>query len=124
MKTTADKHGDVYAGGKGCIWRWRICGTATDDMWDDNDGKMGCKDGDVLGKYQQGITANLRAYRCSGIIVIVHNISGEDSFGRAWWRRCGKTRMDTTVEEMRYGNRRDVGRLIWQNRLKEQQRTG
>ena len=31
-------------------------------MWDDGYGDMGWKDGDVLGKYQQGTTTNLRAY--------------------------------------------------------------
>ena len=27
------------------------CGTATDDMWDNGEGKMGCNDGNGLGKY-------------------------------------------------------------------------
>ena len=41
---------------------------ATDEMWDDGDGEMDWKDGDILGKYQQGTTTNLRAYRRSRIM--------------------------------------------------------
>ena len=52
------------------------------------------------------------------------NISDEESGGRAWWQRCGTTGMDTAVEEMRYGNRRDVGRWICQNGLEERRQTG
>ena len=62
MKTAADKYVAGDAGQQGWIWQGRRCGTATDDMWDDGDGKMGCKDGDGLGKYQQVTTANLRVY--------------------------------------------------------------
>ena len=41
---------DIYETYSG-IQRQRRCGTATEDMWDDEYGKMGCKDGDGLGKY-------------------------------------------------------------------------
>ena len=78
---------------------------------------MGCKDGNGMGKYRQGMTANLRAYRRSGIMVMVDKISGVDSGGQALWRRCGTTGMDTTVEEMRDGNRRYLGQQRWRNGL-------
>ena len=78
---------------------------------------MGWKDSDGLGKYRHETTTNLRAYRRSEIMGMVDNISGEDSGELARWRRCGTTEMDTTAEEMRYGNRRDVGRWRWQNGL-------
>ena len=58
---------------------------ATYDMWDDEDGKMGCKDGDGLVKCQQVTTANLRAYRCSRIMGMADNIRGEDRGGQARW---------------------------------------
>ena len=83
MKTAAEKHGVGDSGKYGWIRRRRRCGTATDDMWDNRDGEIGCKDGDGLGKYQQGTTANLRAYRRFGIIGMADNISGEDSGVRA-----------------------------------------
>ena len=35
-----------------------------------------------------------------------------------------ETVVDTAVEEMRDGNRRDVGRRRWQNGLEERQRIG
>ena len=38
-----------------------------------------------------------------------YKVSGEDSGGQAWWRRCGTTGIDTAAEEMRDVNRRDVG---------------
>ena len=84
---------------------------------------MGWKDGDGLSKYRQGMTINLRAYRCSGIKEMADKVSGEDSGGRAWWRRCGTAGIDTAVEEMRDGNRRDVGRRIWRNGLEERRQT-
>ena len=46
--------------------------------------------------------------RCR-IMGMVDKVSGEDGGGRARWQRCGTTGMDTEVEEMRDGNRRDVG---------------
>ena len=51
MKTSEDDHGGGDSGQHGWIQRRRIFGTATDEMWDDGDGEMGCKDGDGLGKY-------------------------------------------------------------------------
>ena len=51
MKTAADKYGGGYEGQKGWIRRQKRCGTEIDEMWDDRDDKMGCKDGDGLGKY-------------------------------------------------------------------------
>ena len=62
VKTAADKHGGGDAGQQKWIMRWKICRTATEEMWDDGDGEMGWKNGDRLGKYQQGTTTNLRAY--------------------------------------------------------------
>ena len=105
MKTAAYEHDGGDAGQQGWIRRWRICWTATDEMWDDGDGEIGCKDGDGLGKYRQGKTANLRAYRRSRIMWMAEKISSEDSVGRAWWSIYGTARMDTAVEEMRDGNR-------------------
>ena len=78
---------------------------------------MGWKYCDRLVKYQQGTTTNLRAYRLSGIMGITDKVSGEDSGVRAQWRRCGTKDMDTTAEEIWDGNRRYVGRRIWQNGL-------
>ena len=51
-------------------------------------------------------------------------VRNEDSGGRARWRRCGTTGMDTAVEEMRYGKRRNVGQQKWRNGLDERRRTG
>ena len=74
-------------GQQGWIRRQRICDTATEDMWDDGDGEMDWKNGDGLGKYQQGTTTNLRAYRCSdklgmGATTDLHINSG------CIWRLC------------------------------------
>ena len=77
-------------------------------MLDNVYGEMGCKDGNGLGKYQQGTNANLRAYQYYGITGMLDKVSSEDSDGRERWRRCGTTCIDTAVEEMRDGNRRDV----------------
>ena len=49
-------------------------------------------------------------------------VSGADSGGRARWWRCGTIGIDTAAEEMRYGNRGDVGQRIWRNGLEEWQR--
>ena len=65
MKTALDKHGGRDVGQQVFIWRWRIYRMAIEEMWEDVYGKMGWKNGDGLGKYQQGKTTNLRAYRCS-----------------------------------------------------------
>ena len=113
MKTAADEHGGGDAWKKGWIRRKRRCGTAADEMWDNGDGKMGCKDGYRLGKYQQGTTANQRVYRCSRIMGMAEKISGEDSGGRLQLRIWWTTGMDTAVEDIWDGNRRDVGRRRW-----------
>ena len=39
------EHGGGYAGQQEWIWRRRRCGTATDEIWEDEDGEMGCKVG-------------------------------------------------------------------------------
>ena len=65
MKTAADEHGGGDAGQQVWIRRRSIYGKAKEEMWDNEDGKMGWKNGNELGKYQQGTTTNLRAYRCS-----------------------------------------------------------
>ena len=51
MNTAADEYGEVDVGQHGWIRRWRRCGIATEEMWDDGDGEMGWKDGNRLGKY-------------------------------------------------------------------------
>ena len=50
-------------------------------------------------------------------------VSGEDSGGRAKWRRCRITGMDTAAEEMWDGNRGDVEQWIWRNGLEGRRRT-
>ena len=61
-------------------------------------------------------------WRC-GIMELADKVSGEYSDRLSWWWRCGTTCMNTAMEEMRDGNRRDFGRRIWQNRLEERRRT-
>ena len=109
MNTSADEHGGGYAGQQRWIWRRRKYGTATDEMWDDEDGEMGYKDGDGMGKYRQRTTAKVRAYRCSRIMGMADNFNSKDSGGRSHSMRCGTKGMDMVVEEMWDGNRRDVG---------------
>ena len=53
VKTAADENGGGDAGQQIWIWRRRRCGTATDEMWDDGDGKMGGKDGGILGNIKR-----------------------------------------------------------------------
>ena len=55
---------------------------------------------------------------------MLEKVRGEESKGRALWRRCRKTGMDTATEEMRDGNIRDVVRRRWRNGLKEWRQTG
>ena len=62
-------------------------------------------------------------WRC-GIMGMEDKVSDKDIGGRAWWRRCGKTGMDTAAEDMWDGNRRDVGQKRWRNELEKRQRTG
>ena len=69
-------------------------------MWNGRDGEMGWKDSDGLGKYRQVTTTNLRAYRRSGRMGMADKVRGGDSGGQAQWRRCRKTGIDTTAEEM------------------------
>ena len=84
---------------------------------------MGCKEDGGLGKFQQGTTANLRSHRCSGIMRMADNIRGEDSSGQARWHICETIDMDTVVEEMWDGNRRDVGQWRCRNGLEERRQT-
>ena len=82
MKTAEDDHGGGEEGQQGWIWRRRICGTATYEMWDDGDGETGWKDSNGLGEeILTGKTTNLRAYRRSGIMGMADKVSGEDSGG-------------------------------------------
>ena len=62
----ADENGGGDAEQYVLIRRRRRFRTATEEMWDDRDGRIGWKDGDGLGKYRQGTTTNLRSYRRSG----------------------------------------------------------
>ena len=124
MKKAVDEHGGGDAGHQVWIWQRRRCGTTKDEMWDDGNGEMGWKDGNKLVKYRQGMTTNLRAYRRSGIMGMADRVSSEYSNGQAWWRRCGTTGIYTAAEEMRDGNRRDVGRRRCRNGLEEWRRTG
>ena len=61
--------------------------------------------------------------RC-GIMGMTDKVSGEDGGGWAGWQRCEKIGMDKAAEEMRDGNRRDVGRQRWRNGLEEWRQTG
>ena len=97
---------------------------ATDEMWDDGDGKMGWKDCDGLRKYRQGMTTNRRAYRRSRIMGMSYKVRGENSGGQAQWRRCKTTGIDTEAEETKDGNRRDVGQQRQRNGLEGWRRTG
>ena len=65
MKTAVDEHSGGDAGQHGWIRQWRRCGTSIQAMWNDVDGKMGWKNGGVMGKYLQVTTTNLRVYHCS-----------------------------------------------------------
>ena len=87
MKTAADEHGGGYTGQQGYIRRRSRCGTSTDEMWDYRDGKMGWKDSDGLGKYRQGTTTNLRAYRPSDNLGVgaMTDLNGDSGFV---WRLC------------------------------------
>ena len=66
----------------------------------------------------------MRAYICSEIMGMADKISGEDSGRQAWWQRYGITGMDTAVQIILDGNRRDVVQQRWQNGLEERQWTG
>ena len=70
------------------------------------------------------MTTTLRAYRRSWIMEMRDKVGGVDSGGRSWWWIFRTTGIDTAVEEMRDGNRRDVGRRRWRNELEERQWTG
>ena len=117
MKKAADEHGGGDTRQQVLIRQRRRCWTATDEMWDDGDGEMGWKDGDGLGKYRQGTTTNLRAYPRYGIMGMADKVSGEETVELSRWRRCGTTYMNTVAEEMRDGNRRDMGQRRWRNEL-------
>ena len=81
MKAAAEDHGVEDTGQQEWIRRWRICGTATDEIWDEGDSEIGRKDCDGLGNYRQGTTTNLRAYCSSGIMGIEDKVSSEDIGG-------------------------------------------
>ena len=87
MKTAADDHGGVDAGQQVLMWRQRRCGTETEEMCDNRDGEMGWKDGNGLGKYLQGTTTNLRAYRCSNNLGGVLTTDLHGCLG-CIWRLC------------------------------------
>ena len=61
--------------------------TATEEMWYDGDGEMGQKNGDGLGKYQQGTTTNLRAYCHSDNLDVGATADLHGDFG-CIWRLC------------------------------------
>ena len=87
MYTETDKHGGGDAVQQGLIRQRRRYRTATEEMWDGGYGEMSWKNGDGMGKYQQGATTNLRAYRRSdnlgvGVTTDLHGDSG------CIWRLC------------------------------------
>ena len=61
--------------------------TAIKEMWDDRDGEMGWNNGDRLGKYQQGKTTKLRAYRHSNNLGVRATTDLNVDLGRIW-RLC------------------------------------
>ena len=87
MKTATEDHGDGDAGQQVWIHRRRICRTATEEMWDDGDEKMGWKDDNRLGKYCQGTTTNMREYRRSDNLGVraTTDLHGDS---RCIWRLC------------------------------------
>ena len=87
LKTAAYKHGGGDVGQQIWIQRWRRCGTAKEEIWDDGDGKMGWKDGYVLRKYLQVTTTNLRVYRCSDNLGLGATTDLHGSLG-CIWRLC------------------------------------
>ena len=87
MKTAVDEHGGVDAGQQVWIHRWRRFGTATEEIWYDGDGEMGWKNGDGLGKYRQGTTTNLRAYRRSDNLGVGATTDLHGDLG-CIWRLC------------------------------------
>ena len=74
MKTGADDHSGRDAGKQGWVRRRSKCGTATEEMWDYGDSKMGWKDGNGLVKYQQITTTKLSEYRHSNNL----GVGGDD----------------------------------------------
>ena len=60
---------------------------ATDEMWDDGDGEIGWKNGNRLGKYRQGTTTNLKAYRRSGNLGVGATTDLRIDLGYIW-RLC------------------------------------
>ena len=84
MKTKADENGGGDAGKQVWIWRRRRCGTATEVMCYDGDGEMSWKDSNELGKYQQGKTTNLRAYRRSYCLGLEAMMDLHAYFGFIW----------------------------------------
>ena len=59
-----------------------------------------------------------------GIMGMADKVSGKDSGGRAWWRICVATWMDTVVDEKQDVNIRYVGWRRWKNGLEEWQWNG
>ena len=53
-----------------------------------------------------------------------YKISGEDSGGQAWWRRCGTTGIDTAAEEMRIVTANSCRYKEGRNALEGRQQTG
>ena len=51
MNTASEEHVGGDVGQQGWIRQRRRCGTATNEIWDNEDGEMGLKDGNGLGKY-------------------------------------------------------------------------
>ena len=66
----------------------------------------------------------MRAYRCSVMMRMPDKVGVEYNGGLERWRICDTTVIDTAVEEMRDGNRKDVGRWRWKNGLEERRQTG
>ena len=71
---------DGYGGGGDAVRQQKICGMT--DM-----AKMGWKDGNKIGKYQQVTATNLRAYRCSDKLGVGATANLNDTLG-CIWRLC------------------------------------
>ena len=113
----------VDSGQQGWICQRRRCGTATDKMYNNGDGEINCNDCNGLSKYRQGTTANLKDYRRYKIMGVADKISGEYIGINAQCWRCETTGIDTEVEDMWGGKRRDVGRQRLRNGLEERRQT-
>ena len=71
-------------------------------MWDGGDGKMDWKNGDGLGKYQQGTTNNLRAYRRSDNLGVGATTDLHGNLGCIWRLCASYCNLNKTIRWFKY----------------------